>query len=289
MSVTLHLLWNKQSILLTTDRVYRESFSILNMFKKTTEDTVLVVVGATENKQEMDVIDAVKLSGFRYHIISISEEVLELTNDQNIRMYSVIIFPNLDVYISLKSKTINRIFEYCRLFSVGIIVFASGSNITRDSDTNDIFPYHTRHIVRPSDYYLHCNPSFWRLLKCDNIYEGTLKGDVWVEFTPVNDTIPFHPLSSTTSRDATGHRHSVTFYDAGGLDGVKRVFFGSRLQFWLHHLIFMDALSLVSGQTMAFSLERYLAIDVDDVFLGTKPMNLKKMRYSDVTVSSLVS
>jgi len=56
--------------------------------------------------------------------------------------------------------------------------------------------------------------------------------------------------------------------DRGQFDGVRRVLFGSGLEFWLHRLLFMDVLSYLSRGELSQPLDRYVMIDIDDIFVG---------------------
>ena len=62
--------------------------------------------------------------------------------------------------------------------------------------------------------------------------------------------------------------------DIGEYDGIRRVFFGRGLFFWLHKLLFVDALSYLSPALLPrkladYGTTRWLAVDIDDVF-GTQ-------------------
>lgn len=70
--------------------------------------------------------------------------------------------------------------------------------------------------------------------------------------------------------------------DSGKKDGVKRVFFSGGFPFFLHTLLFLDAMDYLSPMTLTFSLDRYLQIDVDDVFIGSTGLRLHR---DDVMVS----
>jgi hypothetical protein len=44
--------------------------------------------------------------------------------------------------------------------------------------------------------------------------------------------------------------------------------FGGSLDFWMHHVMLMDCLSYISHGKLAMTLDRYIQIDIDDVFVG---------------------
>jgi len=53
------------------------------------------------------------------------------------------------------------------------------------------------------------------------------------------------------------------------------------LNFWLHKLIFIDAISFLSGKKLKLSLDRYLLVDIDDIFVGKEGT---RMNANDVQV-----
>lgn len=63
--------------------------------------------------------------------------------------------------------------------------------------------------------------------------------------------------------------------DHGRLDGIQRILFGSGLKFWLHRLLFLDALSYLSHGQLSLSLNRMILVDIDDIFVGEKSTRLR--------------
>lgn len=72
--------------------------------------------------------------------------------------------------------------------------------------------------------------------------------------------------------------------DKGAIDGIQRVVFGGGLEFWLHRLLFLDAISYLSMGRLSVSLDRYMLVDIDDIFVARKGI---RMTADDVTVSIL--
>lgn len=52
--------------------------------------------------------------------------------------------------------------------------------------------------------------------------------------------------------------------------------FGSGMKFWLHKLLFLDSLSFLSHGQLSINLQRYLLVDVDDIFVGERGTRLRK-------------
>lgn len=76
----------------------------------------------------------------------------------------------------------------------------------------------------------------------------------------------------------------LLFQDKGDFDGISRVLFGGNLDFWLHRLLFLDAMSYLSMGRISVSLDRYILVDIDDIFVAKKGI---RMTADDVTVSLL--
>lgn len=72
--------------------------------------------------------------------------------------------------------------------------------------------------------------------------------------------------------------------DLGLHDGIQRVLFGNNLNFWLHKLVFVDAVAFLTGKRLSLSLDRYLLVDIDDIFVGKEGT---RMKVTDVEVGSL--
>lgn len=70
--------------------------------------------------------------------------------------------------------------------------------------------------------------------------------------------------------------------DLGLHDGIQRVLFGNNLGFWLHKLVFVDAVAFLTGKRLSLSLERYILVDIDDIFVGKEGT---RMKVPDVKVS----
>ena len=75
--------------------------------------------------------------------------------------------------------------------------------------------------------------------------------------------------------------------DRGVLDGVRKVFFGLPLDFWLSKLLLLDAISQLCSQerqVLRFGSKRWVMVDIDDIFLGPTGT---KMNRSDVDVRTV--
>lgn len=91
------------------------------------------------------------------------------------------------------------------------------------------------------------------------------------------------------------HKYTTVMLDRGLRDGVKRVFFGRGLFFWIHKMLLLDAVTFLAPKYLLsgnpgrrlgnFGLDRYVGIDIDDVF-GT--VDSQHMHAGDVKVSLMM-
>lgn len=68
----------------------------------------------------------------------------------------------------------------------------------------------------------------------------------------------------------------LSTYDRGLFDGIKRVIFGGANHFWLNRVLFLDAIEHLSSGRILNPLERYLQIDIDDIFVGETGKRMKR-------------
>ena len=115
-----------------------------------------------------------------------------------------------------------------------------------------------------------------------------LPGDDWSVFVPNHTTYKPLAFAKTLSPGYVSEsssiletKHITAIQDQGDFDGIDRVIFGNNFKFWLHRPLFLDALSYLSHGKFSIPLERYLLIDIDDIFVGKKGI---RMQPDDVKV-----
>lgn len=118
---------------------------------------------------------------------------------------------------------------------------------------------------------------------------GPLPGDDWTVFQSNHSTYEPVLLAKTQSAESVasmGQNAALlpsVVQDLGLHDGIQRVLFGNNLAFWLHKLVFVDAVAFLTGKRLSLSLERYLLVDIDDIFVGKEGT---RMKVPDVKVSA---
>jgi heparan sulfate N-deacetylase/N-sulfotransferase NDST2 len=146
---------------------------------------------------------------------------------------------------------------------------------------------HSRQSLR--DYCVNADSPILRVTRAGETLFGALPGDNWTVFIGNHST--YVPLSyaklslsaeaeqraaevnDAMADDTLHHVAADTIFfpvieDRGQFDGVRRVLFGSGLDFWLHRLLFIDTLSYLSRGELSQPLDRYVLIDIDDIFVG---------------------
>lgn len=117
---------------------------------------------------------------------------------------------------------------------------------------------------------------------------GPLPGDDWTVFQSNHSTYEPVLLAKTQSAESVasiGQNAALlpsVVQDLGLHDGIQRVLFGNNLVFWLHKLVFVDAVAFLTGKRLSMSLERYILVDIDDIFVGKEGT---RMKVPDVKVS----
>lgn len=126
------------------------------------------------------------------------------------------------------------------------------------------------------------------ITKAREVEHGPLPGDDWTVFQSNHTT--YEPVllargRSTEASGVPGPLHAAVVQDLGLHDGIQRVLFGNNLNFWLHKLVLVDAVSFLTGKRLSLALERYILVDIDDIFVGKEGT---RMKVSDVKVGAIL-
>lgn len=188
--------------------------------------------------------------------------------------YGVIVFENLDKYFNMDKWNRELLDKYCREYDVGIIGFVRSSEETLVGAQLSKFPLFVHTNLQLRNASLNPASPILRLTRAGNTVWGPLPRSDWTIFQHNHST--YEPLE-WAQKDVPDYtlndRHvqlplTTVVQDLGRLDGIKRIFFGSGLGFWLHRLLFLDCLSYLSHGQLSISLNRMILIDIDDIFVG---------------------
>lgn len=221
----------------------------------------------------------------------------DLKAEVTVGRYSLLLFVNIKTYLDLKPNARQIVKLYCKKFSVGILYFISNYvGYIPEFHFEVIKPLKERQIldveVNGDSKLLSVTRRGGSVIK-PSVSKG--QGTRWSFLRYDPDKVPYETVEYATHRRKRQKRDLETavtdkaciILDNGRKDGIKRVFFGGGFPFFLHTMLFMDSLEYLSPVSpVAFSRQRYLQIDVDDIFVAKSGIRMKK---KDVLVSEASS
>ena len=233
------------------------------------------------------------LESFRIHyVITRTDDRLlvdlkyEMTKDFSRAKYSLIIFYEFKTFLSLSRLAREIINNYCAKFKAGQMFFA-GNNYGKISEFN-------LEIVRTEkdkSHSLQVN-SDSRLLWITKPEVGTARPSrtrqTYIRVIPFDDRYEavayLVPAGSPREKRANlegRHTKIAMLLDNGDEAGIKRIFTTLNSAFFLHGLLFIDALKYFSVLSPKYTLQRYVQVDIDDIFIAKTGLRMKR---SDVKV-----
>ncbi|KFQ58238.1 bifunctional heparan sulfate N-deacetylase/N-sulfotransferase 4 [Pelecanus crispus] len=240
-----------------------------------TDPTVLLFVESQYSQLGQDIIAILESSRFPYHmVITPAKGDIPPLTDNGRGKYTIVIYENILKYVSMDSWNRELLEKYCVEYSVSIIGFHKANENSSPSTKLKGLPLHLYNNVALKDCVVNSQSPLLRITKAPRVEKGPLPGEDWTIFQFNHST--YQPVLLTelqTSRPPPAALPKAALYatviqDLGLHDGIQRVLFGNNLTFWLHKLIFIDAISFLSGKKLTLSLDRYILVDIDDIFVG---------------------
>ncbi|CAH2300703.1 bifunctional heparan sulfate N-deacetylase N-sulfotransferase 4 [Pelobates cultripes] len=240
-----------------------------------TDHTVLLFVESQYSQLGQDIVAILESSKFQYHVVIAPGrgDIPPLTKDGRGK-YSVIVYENVLKYVSMDSWNRELLEKYCVEYSVSIIGFHKANENSLPSTKLKGLPLLLYNNVALKDCFVNPNSPLLHITKASAIENGPLPGEDWTVFQHNHTTYQPVILSQLQHMGddknflSSSVSYATVIQDLGLHDGIQRVLFGNNLNFWLHKLIFIDALSFLSGKKLSLSLERYILVDIDDIFVG---------------------
>ncbi|XP_054370613.1 bifunctional heparan sulfate N-deacetylase/N-sulfotransferase 4 isoform X2 [Molothrus ater] len=240
-----------------------------------TDPTVLLFVESQYSQLGQDIIAILESSKFQYHMaIAPAKGDIPPLTDNGRGKYTIVIYENILKYVSMDSWNRELLEKYCVEYSVSIIGFHKANENSSPSSRLKGLPLQLYNNVALRDCVVNPRSPLLRITKAPRLEQGPLPGQDWTVFQFNHSTYqpvllgelqPARPTPASLPRAAL---HATVIQDLGLHDGIQRVLFGNNLTFWLHKLIFIDAISFLSGKKLMLSLERYILVDIDDIFVG---------------------
>ncbi|KAK3588977.1 hypothetical protein CHS0354_043147 [Potamilus streckersoni] len=245
---------------------------------------VLVLLETPYTKSAKKIMAALSAARFEYKVEDTGGKLPALTHFEKGR-FGVVIFEHLQSYVNMAYWNRQLVDKYCRDFDVGMIFFVSspdefGIEFERIPD----YPLLLQYNLAIKNYRLNMVSDVWRIIRPGELIEERMPDDDWTVFHP-NHTA-FEPLAyaqiaepfyknASPGYDVINRTLITALLDTGKIDGIKKILFGNNLKFWLHHPLLLDSISYLSHGKLSLPLERYIQVDVDDVFVGAIGTRIK--------------
>ncbi|XP_064458636.1 bifunctional heparan sulfate N-deacetylase/N-sulfotransferase-like [Ornithodoros turicata] len=230
---------------------------------------VLVFVETQFSKLGKQLCEILEASRFRFKVETTGKTLPVLTNLDKGK-FAVIVFENFEKYLTMHKWNRELLDKYCREYKVGIIGFIRPKEDTYTGAQLPGLPLYMHTNMALKDYQLDASSSILRLTRSGEMFLGNLPGEDWTVFQPNHSTFVPLSLARSQSEELSGNSepHITVIQDNGKYDGIERVIFGSGFNFWLHKLLFLDSISYLSHGKLSLPLQRYLLIDIDDIFVA---------------------
>lgn len=266
------------------------------------EKRVLIAIRQTSVTFRTDISHVLESNRIAHQFVYLEigdKTVLPELTQGEIGRFSVIVFESIKFYMTLGKANRGLLDNYCRKFAVGIVLMTEQENY--EPNTHTFEDLHLGIKTGLNDLRnVEINPSacLLRLTRAGGIIDKPPKLK-WNVFFPNHSTyeavefatqeLAFTALRADKQKRApakfenvvleekvSSTRHTTVLTDLGRLDGIRRVYFGSGLYFWVHKLLFIDALAFLSRGQFAHSLERRIVVDIDDIFVGKSGIRMTK-------------
>uniref|UniRef100_A0A4W3H1H7 [heparan sulfate]-glucosamine N-sulfotransferase n=1 Tax=Callorhinchus milii TaxID=7868 RepID=A0A4W3H1H7_CALMI len=251
-----------------------------------TDPVVLVFAESIYSQLGQEIVTILESSRFKYRTeIAPGKGDVPTLTDKNHGRYALIVYENILKYVNLDAWNRELLDKYCVEYGVGIIGFFKANENSLLSAQLKGFPLFLHSNLGLKDYHINPNAPLLYVTRANEVEQGPLPGDDWTVFQSNHTTYEPVLLASTKSAESIPHLsthkalHATVVQDLGLHDGIQRVFFGNNLNFWLHKLIFVDAIAYLTGKRLCLPLDRYILVDIDDIFVGKEGT---RMKVSDV-------
>ncbi|XP_009212924.1 bifunctional heparan sulfate N-deacetylase/N-sulfotransferase 2 isoform X5 [Papio anubis] len=248
-----------------------------------TEPVVLVFVESAYSQLGQEIVAILESSRFRYSTeLAPGRGDMPTLTDNTHGRYVLVIYENLLKYVNLDAWSRELLDRYCVEYGVGIIGFFRAHEHSLLSAQLKGFPLFLHSNLGLRDYQVNPSAPLLHLTRPSRLEPGPLPGDDWTIFQSNHST--YEPVLLASLRPAEPlvpgpvlrrARLPTVVQDLGLHDGIQRVLFGHGLSFWLHKLIFVDAVAYLTGKRLCLDLDRYILVDIDDIFVGKEGTRMK--------------
>uniref|UniRef100_A0A8C1Y6E0 Bifunctional heparan sulfate N-deacetylase/N-sulfotransferase 1 n=1 Tax=Cyprinus carpio TaxID=7962 RepID=A0A8C1Y6E0_CYPCA len=249
-----------------------------------TDPVVLVFVESPYSQLGQEIVAILESARFRYQMeISPGKGDMPTLMDGQRGRFVLIVYENILKYVNMDTWNRDLLDRYCIEFGVGMIGFFKASENSLLSVQLKGFPLFLRSNLGLKDCTVNPKSPLLHVTRARQVLSGPLPGDDWTVFQSNHSTYEPVLLAKTRSAENTGLMHTSVVQDLGLHDGIQRVLFGHNLSFWLHKLVFVDALSFLTAKRLSLSLERFILVDIDDIFALVETQNELRRSIPDFT------
>ena len=265
---------------------------------------VLLLCSTDADKLSVEVIKFLEAHHIHFIHTNVSKFRLDADSDEGADLLLVIIVASIAQY---QSSNVQQCLDYCRSRNLPIIWVVlpttSQPELTLPNlDTASLDSGSIVHVALSKSYpFYYGRPGAstasvpsntqWITFTVKQSSNGQLTGQnlnsnsAAVSGTDIQGADNYETLvyiASGTEPPSPGHNlASGIIEDFGEFDGVKKVIIGTPLQFWLTHLVMLDALHVLCEGLVRGGRERLVMVDIDDIFWSPEG---RKMKADDVQV-----
>ncbi|XP_072484251.1 bifunctional heparan sulfate N-deacetylase/N-sulfotransferase 2 isoform X2 [Notamacropus eugenii] len=243
-----------------------------------TEPVVLVFVESVYSQLGQEIVAILESSRFRYSTeLAPSRGDMPTLTERTRGRYALVVYENLLKYVNLDAWSRELLDRYCVEYGVGIIGFFRAHEHSLLSAQLKGFPLFLHSNLGLRDYQVNPAAPLLHLTRPSRLEPGPLPGEDWTVFQSNHST--YEPVllaeASALGPSLRRTRLPTVVQDLGLHDGIQRVLFGHSLTFWLHKLVFVDAVAYLTGKRLCLALDRYILVDIDDIFVGKEGTRMK--------------
>ncbi|XP_042234271.1 bifunctional heparan sulfate N-deacetylase/N-sulfotransferase-like isoform X2 [Homarus americanus] len=188
--------------------------------------------------------------------------------------YGTVVFENFERYLQIDPWNRELLDKYFRDYNVGLIGFMPSHEDTQVGAKLRGFPLYVHTNMALENISLNGENPVLQLTRAGGTITDNLLGMAWTVFSPDDTTyVPIEWAYSSVPHYSEEKLITVVL-DKGEFDGIQRVLFGGNLEFWLHRLLFLDAMSYLSMGRISISMDRYVLVDIDDIFVAKKGIRM---------------
>ncbi|XGW27012.1 hypothetical protein V3C99_007526 [Haemonchus contortus] len=243
--------------------IYTNSGNSPYINQSLTEHRALLLLESAYSRHGRQLIQILIALKYPFKAETFSKNLPLLTTATHGR-YSIIIIENYYKYLNMAKWNRQLLDKYCIDYNVPLISFLQ----TKPSSAFQKVK------IKGSQLYFWQNQEVISLKVAESDIHRISK--IGAERTDINtaewvlfEESPLYP-TVLAARDAFGRPRAAVVHDPGKVDGVQRVLFGHNITDWTVKMTFLDVLWYTTGGRIGWSLDRYIQIDIDDIFVGAR-------------------